>query len=306
MKKTISLATLICLLLGSVIGAHAASDHDREGTPIALPETIGRIACFGPSSTEVLCALGIADKLVAVDTYSANVEGISADLPMFDMMAPDAEQILALSPDVLLVAGMSKAESGDPYKPIKDAGVCVIYIPSSMSIEGIKEDIRYIAGVMGLSEKGGEIIAQMEADIAAIQEIGNTVAEKKSVYFEISAAPYMYSFGTGVFLHEMIGLIGATNVLSDQESWISVTDEAVLAANPDVILTSVNYIDAPIAEIMARPSWDALDAVKNGQVYSIDTDASNRPSQNIVKALLEMALAVYPELYGQAEPQKAS
>jgi iron complex transport system substrate-binding protein len=301
MRKTISLGIIGILLLALATGAQAvAIDKDREGTPITLPESTERIACFGPSNTEIISALGLADRLVAVDDYSANVEGLPAGLPMFDMLVPDAERILDLGPDVLFVPGLSKVGGEDPYKPVKEAGVCVIYMPSSNSVAGIKEDIRYIAAVLGRAEKGEEIVGKMEAEIAAIKAIGDAVTEKKSVYFEIAAAPYMCSFGDGVFLHEMIELTGALNILADQSSWISITDEAVLALNPDVILTSVNYIDNPIEELKNRPSWDALDAVKDGRVFAIDTDTSSRPSQNIVKALWEIALAVYPDLYQEA------
>jgi len=310
MKKSISLVTLIVLLLSVMVGANAAAvTTDREGNPITLPETIERIACFGPSNTEILCAMGVTDKLVAVDTYSFNVEGIAADLPMFDMMAPDAEKILALNPDVLFVTGMSKVGGDDPYKPMKDAGVCVIYMPSSSSLNGIKEDIAYIASVVGETEKGDEVVAKMEDDIAAIKAIADTAPETKTIYFEISAAPYMYSFGSGVFLNEMIELINCVNIFADKaefSGWISVTDEVVLGANPDVIMTSVNYLPDAVGEIKGRPGWDALEAVKNDQVFYIDTDSSNRPSQNIIKAFLEMAQAVYPELYQDVDLQKAS
>lgn len=301
MKKLVSLVTLIALLLSIMLGANAAAvTTDREGTPITLPETIERIACFGPSGTEILVALGVTDKLVAVDTYSDNIEGIAADLPLFDMMAPDAEQILALNPDVLFVTGMSKVGGEDPYKPMKDAGVCVIYMPSSSSLSGIEEDIAYIASVVGAKDKGDEIVAKMEEDFAAVKAIADTVDATKTVYFEISAAPYMYSFGSDVFLNEMLELIGSVNIFADKaefSGWIGVTDEVILGANPDVILTSVNYLEDPIAEIKSRPGWDALEAVKNDRVFYIDTDSSNRPSQNVVKALYEMAEAVYPELY---------
>jgi len=137
----------------------------------------------------------------------------------------------------------------------------------------------------------------MEFVIDNVRAIGETITDKKTVYFEIEAAPWMYSFGKGVFLHEMIGIVGATNIFGDQESWTSVADEVVLAEDPDVILTSVNYIDDPIGEIKSRPGWGGITAVKDGAVYYINTDASNRPSQNIVKALVEMAKAIYPGLY---------
>ena len=107
----------------------------------------------------------------------------------------------------------------------------------------------------------------------------------------------MYSFGKGVFLDEMLEIIGAVNILVDQDEWVSVTDEAVLDANPDVVLTCVNYIDDPIGEIKGRPGWGEITAARNDDVYYIDTDSSNRPSQNIIIALKEMAKAVYPDKY---------
>ncbi len=75
------------------------------------------------------------------------------------------------------------------------------------------------------------------------------------------------------------------------------SDEVVLAANPDVILTSTNYIDNPTDDIKQRPGWESLTAVANDEVYVIDTNASNRPSQNVVKALKQMAQVIYPDLY---------
>jgi iron complex transport system substrate-binding protein len=137
----------------------------------------------------------------------------------------------------------------------------------------------------------------MEAELKRIGDIGASIADKKSVYFEISAAPYMYSFGRGVFLNEMIELIGARNIFADQVSWMPVGDEAVPAANPDCVLTNVDYMDDPIGEIMSRSGWDAITAVKNSAVYQIDANASSRASHHIIKALNEMAKAVYPELY---------
>ena len=272
-------------------------DKDREGNSITLPQTIDKIISMGPSNTEVLVALGFGDRIIAADSYSENVEGIPSGIPMFSMMSPDGEQIIALQPDVIFVTGMSKVDGDDPFKIISDTGICIIYIPSSSSIDGIKEDIKYMANVMGAQSKGDTIISYMETEIAAVKAVGDTITDKKRIYFEISAAPYMYSFGKGTFLNEMIELIGAANVLGDQENWISVADEAVVDANPDVILTSVNYIENPTDEIKSRPGWDGLTAVQNGDVYYIDTDSSNRPSQNIIKALKEMAKFVYPDKY---------
>jgi len=275
-----------------------AITEDRQGNPITLPEKIETIMTFGPSNADVLSGLGIADKIIAVDTYTFNVEGLADDLPKFEMSDPDVEQIISMKPDIIIVTGMAQVREEDPYKLIRDAGICVIYVPSSESIEAIKVDIRYLAALTGTEDKGEELIEDMEQRIAAIETIGNTITENRSVYFEISAAPYMYSFGSGTFLNEMIDIIGATNVFADRQSWMSVADEAILDLNPDVILTSVNYgVGDPTDEIKSRPGWDAITAVQNDAVHYINTDASNRPCQNVVIALEEMARAIYPEFY---------
>jgi iron complex transport system substrate-binding protein len=270
---------------------------DRSGNEIKVPGEIDSIISMAPSMTEILIDLGYGDKIVAADTQSKAVEGLPEGIAYIDMMAPDAEKIIALKPDIIFVSEMSNVEGNNPFKPIVDAGICVAYIPSSYSIESIYGDIMFIADVVQAHSKGQELVDIMKDKIAEIKKIGDTIKDKKTVYFEIAAAPDLVSFGNGVFLDEMINIIGAVNVLSDQESWIAISEEKILAANPDVIITNVNYIDKPVEEIMSRSGWENINAVKNKNVYYVDNMSSSLPDHNIVKALEEMAEAIYPDKY---------
>lgn len=272
---------------------------DPSGASISVPEQIDTIVVLAPSLAEMVVAMGHGSKIVAYDTASVGLAGLSADVPVLDTVNPDMEQLMALSPDVLMVSNLSLYDQESPYQQLIDNGVCVICVPTSDSLADIQDDIAFVAAVLGESEKGEALIADMQAEIDRIAAIAATITEKKTVYFEISAAPYMYSFGSGVFLNELIELIGAENILADQEGWLSVGEETVVAANPDVILTNVNYIDDPVREIKDRSGWDALTAVQNGAVAYIDNMASSVPNQNVVKALVQMAEAVYPEYYGE-------
>lgn len=314
MKKLISIAIVLLMLITILTGCspegpkasqepEAASSEsllvlrDPAGNEITIPEVINSIITLAPSTTEILIELGLKDKIIASDTQ-AQIMGILPDsLPYIDLMAPDIEQIIALKPDILFVTGMSMVEGNDPFKPVADLGITVAYIPSSESIEQIYNDIAFISKTVKEEAKGQEIIDKMKAKIADIKAIGDTITDKKSVYFELGAAPYMYSFGKGVFLNEMIEIIGATNSLGDQNSWISVSEEAVLSANPDVIITNVNYIENPIDEIKSRLGWESVNAIQNNQVHYVDNFKSSLPSHNIVIALEEMAKSVYPDKY---------
>lgn len=271
---------------------------DPSGAEVSIPDSIDSIVCLSPAVNEVLIALGVGDSLVAYDTQSVGLEGIPADLPTLDMMQPDMETLASLKPDVLFVSNMTLYDQENPFQQLIDMGVCVLCVPSANSIAEIESSLSFIAAAVGKSAEGDALIGGMQAELDRIAAIGESITEKKSVYFEIGAAPNMYSFGSGVFLNEMIELIGAENILADQEGWLAVEGETVASANPDVILTNVNYLDDAVGEILSRSGWEGVSAIQNKQVYYIDNMSSSLSNHNIVKALDEMAKAVYPDVYG--------
>lgn len=293
--RLLSAVLALTLLLASAAVAEVPA-ADRAGNAIAIPAEVTKIISLAPATTQIIESLGMLDNLVAVDTQTpAYVSGVDG-LPQFNMMEPDIEQIAMLQPDVVFTSGMSYVE-GDPFGMLIDLGVCVIEIPSSQSIEAVKEDILFVGACLGKEAEAQAIAEDMQATIDEIAAIGATIEEKKSVLFEIACLPGIYSFGSGTFLDEMINIIGATNVLGEHTSWMAVAEENAVAANPDVILTSVNYIEDSVGEILARPGWEAVTAVANGDVYYIDNGASSLPNQHIIDALIEMAVAVYPDAY---------
>lgn len=270
---------------------------DPSGNKITIPEEVDSIISLAPSITEVLVELGFGDKIVLVDANSKDISGLPEGIKYVDMMTPDVEQMTALEPDIVLASTMTTTGGTDPAEKLKAAGITLAYIPSSNSIEGIYSDIIFISQVLRVEEKGQELVDKTKEKIAKISELGKTIKDRKKVYFEVAAAPDIHSFGQGVFLNEMIQIIGATNVLSAEEGWISVSEETVVDANPDVILTSVNYIEDTVGEIKSRVSWKNMKAIKNNDVYYIDSMSSTLPNHNIVKALEEMAKAIYPDKY---------
>lgn len=282
----------------SSVSSSAKPTVDPSGAAVEIPDAIHSVVVLSPAVNEVLVDLGCGDKIVAYDAQSVGLEGLPEDVPVLDMLQPDMEQLAALRPDVLIVSNMTLYDQENPYQQLMDMGVCVLCVPSADSIADIQASLTFLAAAMGKPAEGEALIAEMQAELDRISAIGQTITEKKKVYFEIGAAPNLYSFGSGVFLNEMIELIGAENILADQEGWLAVEGETVAAANPDVILTNVNYLEDAVGEILSRSGWEGVSAIQNGQVYYIDNMASSLSNHNIVKALDEMAKAVYPEAYG--------
>ena len=273
---------------------------DPSGNAISVPETIKSVIVLAPSIAETLVALGQGDKIIGYDLYSVGIEGLPEGVPTFDTVNPDVEQLMALAPDVLLVSSLSLYDQEAPYQPLISAGICVICVPTCESIEGVKSDIKFLADVFRVPEAGESVLTALNTELDRLASIAATIPEneRKSVYFEISAAPYLYSSGGDTYLNEMIEWIGAKNVFADQKGWLSVEAETVVAANPDVIFTNVNYLEDPVQEILSREGWAGITAIANGNVYSIDNSSSSLPNQNIVVAMRQMAEALYPDYFG--------
>lgn len=269
---------------------------DREGNQLTIPDSIERIVSASPSNTEILVGLGLKDKIAAADTFSFDA-GIDPSLATIDMMNINLEEIIALSPDVVVLNGMSMVGADDPYKALKDAGIEVLYIPEAKSISDIREDIVFLSSYTKTEAAGDKMLAEIDEAVAKVKAIGETVTQKKRVYFEVSSAPYCYSCGKNTYINEIIELIGAENIFMSEDGWLSASEESIIALNPDVILTSVYYDGYDYNEILSRAGWETVNAVKNGEVYQVNANSTGRASQNIAAGINEIAKAVYPELF---------
>jgi iron complex transport system substrate-binding protein len=222
-------------------------------------------------------------------------------LPLLDFFYPDAEVIINLEPDIIIASGHNPTGTGeDPFKLLRETGISVVYITMSASIDEIYNDIAFIADILQAQKEGERLINSMKTQIDEISQTAAKEAEqmtantenKTTVYFEISAAPDMMTFGKGSYINDMISVIGARNIFEDENWLVTPGAEAVISRNPDVILTNVNYIDDPIGEIKSRPGFNHINAVKNNRIYQIDTDSSVRPSSRIILALRQMSQVV--------------
>ena len=282
-----------------------------EGRPGAQPAGHGdsavsrraggslRVVSLAPASTSMLLELGAGNLLVATDSWSTRLPGVPAGLPAFDMMKPDVERLAELAPDLLLVSALTEAGTGaNPFSRLEAAGMKVVVLPSSADLAGIAADMTRVAGLVGREKEGERAVGRMNGEVEKIEAIARRIptGERRTVVFEIESAPWIYSFGSGVYLDDLLSKAGAKNAFSGERGWIAVSAEAVLAADPDVILTNV-AADDPVGEITRRPGWGALKAVKNGRVYRIDNTLSSQPAPACVGALREIAEAVYPEYF---------
>lgn len=311
-RKYISSILIVSFMAAVFAGCQAAPvakpETDRAGNAIKVPAKVEKIVSLNPAITQTLIDMGLKDKIVAIDEYSAEYkDSLSSDVQVYSLDTPDQESIIALKPDIMFTSGMLYVGGVNPYQTVSDAGICIADIPSSTSIAGIKDDIKFVGDCVGASDKAESIITEMQSKIERItaKASGISDSDKKTVAFLLSVPddnyPTVYSVGKSTFIDEMITLIGAKNAFGDQDSWLALSEEAVINANPDIILHSVSYVPDADKALAARPGWDAIKAVKDGKIFYIDENASNRPNAHIVEAMEQMAEAIYPDYYAAVD-----
>jgi iron complex transport system substrate-binding protein len=120
-----------------------------------------------------------------------------------------------------------------------------------------------------------------------------------TVYYELDASDPAnpYTAGPGTFVDLLISRAGGLNIASELEGqWVAISMEQLLVADPAVILLGdAAYGETP-EKVAARPGWDALAAVRNGQVFAFDDNLVSRPGPRLVDGLEALAKLLHPEL----------
>ena len=277
---------------------------DLTGNELEVPATVDTIVSLAPSTTDLLLDLGLSAKIVAVDTYSMDSYGteLPDGIPAFDMMNPDNEQIVALSPDIVFTTGMSYAWGEDVFASAREAGVFIVDIESQATLQEIVDSIIFIGDCVGEREAAEVIAEDMDVFLNDVQdavaEIGD--AAQPVVLFEMNTPsadfPTLYSAGPGSYIDEIIALTGGVNAAGDTDTpWPVLTEEAAIAANPDVILTTDDYTPDVENVILSSEGWENVNAVANKQVFLIDANKINRPNHHVCESILEVLELLYPE-----------
>jgi iron complex transport system substrate-binding protein len=171
MKKRL-IAIIMTVLMIALVGCSQKTERevtDRLGNKVEVPNKIEKIISTAPSNTEIIADLGLADKLVAVDSFSGPIKGVGKDVTKIDFSNPDAEAIIGLEPDLIIASGHNKTGTGeDPFKLVSESGIPVVYIPSSDSIDGIYKDIEFISNTLNVKEKGDKLVKDMKSEVAEI------------------------------------------------------------------------------------------------------------------------------------------
>ena len=267
---------------------------DDRGVEVTFDEVPETIISLQPSNTEILFELGVGEQIIGATEFDTYPEAAQEIERVSTSTVINAERIVELDPDVVIAYTI-----GDETQitQLEDAGLKVFVIASAATFDDVYSDIIQLSEVMGVEDKGDEVVADIKAQIETVQEKTADIDAKKKAYYEVSPAPDLWTTGSSTFQQEIMDHANVENIFADQKSWISVTEEDVITRNPEIIITPATYMENAVEEILGRTGWDKIQAVTDKAVYLVDGDIMSRPGPRIGEAVEIMAQSVYPELF---------
>jgi iron complex transport system substrate-binding protein len=267
---------------------------------VASDYTPQRVVCLQPSATVILAALGRLDRVVACTRYCADVcpEVKNGGRSIIaDSWTAQSQQILAARPD-LVIAAVPYQEKA--VVEILKAGIRFLGL-APKTLADIYSDIATIAGAVGASERGQEVIANMQREIETVRaqviNLPGNAKHRPRVFCEEWGKPLIAS---QKWVAELVEAAGG-EFLGDPGAHS--TAETILASDPEVVVAA--WCGAgdrvPVEKMVRDRGWQAMRAVRDGRVYCISDELLNTPAPTLVRGLRALAAAIHPDAFPQPE-----
>ncbi len=275
--RTAWLWRLLFCLWSCCAQAQAVQLTDDRGVSVTLDRVPQRIVTVLPSLTEMVCTLGQCKRLVGVDRYSNFPEQVKALPKVGGGLDPNIESIVALKPDVVLLA-----TSSPMAQRLESLGLKVLALEPKTHA-----DVRRVLTLLGRMLDVPDALRVWKQIDAGVDDAAKAVPAASRglrIYFEVNNAPYAASESS--FIGETMARLGLRNVVpAALGPFPKINPEFVVRANPDIIMVG----DAAFAGMADRPGWRNMQAIRNNKVCVFSPGQSDvivRPGPRMADAAL--------------------
>jgi ABC-type Fe3+-hydroxamate transport system substrate-binding protein len=274
---------------------------DALGRKLFLAKAPSRVVSMAPNVTEMLFALGLEEKVVAVTPF-CDFPPEAQSKTHLGGMNPSIEQILALKPDLVLAPQ-------DIIQPDLLQNLDRVKVPTfvlqAAQLEDVLAQIQTVARMFDLSKAGDELAATIRQRIAVVKERTQSLAHPRVLYV-LNADP-LQTVGPGSFIHQLIEAAGGANIAADTSTaYPRFALEEVLARDPELIVFPVGTAEGiPEEDQRQWRRWSSLSAVKYNRLVLVPSVLVDRPGPRIVEGLELLAKAIHPEAFmGESQEEK--
>jgi len=266
---------------------------DDLGRLVAINGTPQRIISLAPSNTEILFALGLGDRVVGVTDYCDYPPEALNKTKVGGYANPDIEKIVALNPDLVLVAYGTPM---DVINTMVGLGLTVFGIKTT-DLDDLLNDIRRVGEITDKEVEAQALTSEMASRIQAVTNQTEELEQRPKVFYIVWNDP-LWTAGSGTFIHELIEKAGGVNICQNITGYTTISIEDVLARDPEIIITSeLSYDWALNATELA-----STNASKTGRIFTCDDNLVQRPGPRLVEGLEWFAHYIQPDIFPE-EPE---
>jgi iron complex transport system substrate-binding protein len=287
---------LVAMLWLGASAAQALLVTDDRGVTLSFAQAPQRIVSLLPSLAETVCELGHCGRLVGVDRYSNYPTSLQKLPQLGGGLDPNIEAIVALKPDVVL---MAKSSRGGERLEALGLKVVALEPKTHADVQRVMLKLGQLLEVPDAQRVWRAIDAGVSA---AAQSLPARVRGTR-VYFEVNQGPYAASEAS--FIGETLTRLGLTNIVPAKLGpFPKLNPEYIVRANPDLIMVGQDSAEG----LAQRPGWSSIRAVREHRVCVFPAEQANvlvRPGPRMAEAARLMAQCLTdkaPQLAAGARP----
>lgn len=252
---------------------------EADNGQVTVEERPDSIVSLSSTATEMLFAIGAGPQVIAVDDQSNYPE----EAPITDLsgFTPNVEAILSHEPDLVVIG----YDPGELAASLEATGVPVINYPAAITIDDVYGQIEALGTVTGHSDEAAAVNETIADDLVEIAEEAPD-ATGVTYYHELDNT--LYTATSKTFFGQIYALFGLENIAdaADEDGsafgYPQLSSEYVVSADPDIIFLADTLYGETAETVAARPGWEVLSAVQNGNVVEFDSDIASRWGPRIV------------------------
>lgn len=266
--------------------AHALQLIDDRGVSVTLAQSPQRIVSLLPSLTESVCALEQCQRLVGVDRYSNYPASIKSLPVVGGGLDPNIEAIIALKPDVVILATSSRVS-----QRLEALGLKVVALEPKSQAD-VRRVLKKLGALLEIPDAAGadRVWRLIDSGVSAAAQSLPPKARNTRVYFEVNRGPY--AAGESSFIGETLTRLGVKNVIpASLGPFPRINPEFVVRANPDLIMSGSRSAQA----MQSYPGWGSIRAIRENRVCVFNTEETDiliRPGPRMAEAARIMARCI--------------
>jgi iron complex transport system substrate-binding protein len=236
-----------------------------------------RIVCLTEEPTEVLYALGEADRIVGISGFTVRPPQARREKPKVSAFtSAKIDRILRLDPD--LAIGFSDIQADIAQALIKH-GV-EVWISNHRSVAGILGYVRRLGAMVGAAERGERYAQALDAHVSRVRDAASRLTRRPRVYFEEWDEPQISAIR---WVSELIDIAGGRDIFPERAGASLAKDRIVadpmevVRGEPDIVIGSWCGKKFRPERVAARPGWEKLRAVQDGELHEIKSPLILQP-----------------------------